>query len=65
MTRKEILKKWFLTLVFSYMIIFLIGIISQKLGYSKGGFFFTVIWTISYTFFYFIRNRRIILDRDK
>lgn len=65
MTRKEVLKNWFLTLVFSYIVIFSIRLISQKLGYSKGDFFFTVIWTVSYTLFYFIRNRRIILDRDK
>lgn len=65
MTRKEVLKKWFLTLVLSYIVICLIRLISQKLGYSKGDFFFIVIWTISYTLFYLIRNRRIILDRDK
>lgn len=62
MGRKEILKKWLLMLILSYIIFFVLNLAASILLHKHLGMpvFTIIIWTISYTFFYFIRNYKII-----
>lgn len=60
MDKKKILCNWLLTIIFSNLIIFIIQIFVRQLN-----ILFAIVWTISYTLFYFIRNRKVLFKRFK
>ena len=60
MTKKKTLKNWLLTITFSCIVICFIDLLfHQRLDRM-----FIIAWSISYTLFYFIRNREIIFKKS-
>lgn len=60
MTRKKIICNWLLTIIFSYIIFGLIHVFVHWLSVL-----FIIVWTVSYTVFYFIRNRKVLFQRSE
>ncbi len=65
MDKKNLLKKWLFTVIISYIVMFFILFSAGEFGYETGEpiIFYVVVWTISYTIFYFARNHRVLLDK--
>ncbi len=61
MTKKEAIKSWLLTIVFSYIVICFVDLLFRH----RPDKVFIIVWSVSYTFFYFIRNRKIIFKKGK
>ncbi len=60
MTKKKTLKNWLLTIIFSCIVICFIDLLfHQRLDRM-----FIIAWSISYTLFYFIRNREILFKKS-
>lgn len=66
MNLKQLLKKWLWTIIFSYIIMFSIFFFAGNWGHSSNEtyIFSVIVWTISYTFFYFIKHWKVLFRRE-